>query len=490
MRLKLTENFKYQNLIIFTTHKNELLTPAKWRKQEKVCYQFILEYLKVRPSNSDKIPITQTFVPQLKQVILVKIGNDKESPSILSLGGQIGKLLLKSNLEQCSLLLPDHNKKNLPFFNQLPTLLEGILLGNYQFSEYITDPTAPQKRLKDLLIIGNQSDSLSKVIKHAEVRADSTNLARDCSNRPGNYLTPTQFKRECQQVAKETGLQFEALNETQMATQKMGCLLGVSKGSGEPAFLNILRHIVPPKKAPTIMLVGKGITFDSGGISLKPSIGMELMKHDMSGGAAVLGAMRMIGLLKPKINVIGLIPAVENLPGGNAIRRGDVLTACNGKTVEIISTDAEGRLILADALAYGVKKYHPDGVVDIATLTGACVVALGHYNMGMISNHNKVSERLIRAGKDTEEPVWPMPNEEVYLNYIKSKIADLKNVGGGAGGIIHGGQFLEYFVNETPWAHIDMAGMSNDVKHLDFQPKFGATGAGARLLAQFVLNWR
>ena len=490
MKLKFTKNMEQSKLILFTNRKNELLTSEEWEKQNGETGRFVRNYLKLPVVEKSEAPILQTYAPDLKQLVIVRLAIGKEPLSPLSIGGQLGKILLKLETNAFSLLLPDRNPKSALFWDHVQIFVEGLLLGLYRFDAYVTESQTSKSRMDTLTFVGTRSAALARSTQQAEINAVSANLARDCSNQPGNILNPAKFKQECQKVANETGLQFEALTEPQMKKLKMGCLLGVSQGSSEPAFLNILRYSARDKKAPTVMLVGKGITFDSGGISLKPSANMGEMKHDMSGGAAVLGAMRIIGLTRPDCNVIGLIPAVENLPGGNAIRPGDVLTACNGKTVEIITTDAEGRLILADALAYGVKRYQPDVVIDIATLTGACMIALGSYHMGMISNCQEVVKQLVQAGRLTEEPVWEMPNDKVYQKDIKSKIADLKNTGGRGGGMIHGGQFLEFFVDKTPWAHIDMAGMSNDIKHIDFQPENGATGAGARLLAHFVLHWK
>ncbi len=476
-------------MVLFATKKNELLASEEWRKQNEETDRFVRNYLNLPAVKKSEAAILKTYSPDLKQLVIVRLGIGKEPPTMLSLGGKLGNTLQKLEAEEIAILLPERNRRSAPFWNHAQSLVEGLLMGMYRFDRYMTEKTSGS-RLDTLLFAGIRTKEFTDSVKLAEIHAESANLARDCSNQPGNFFTPTKFKQECRKVAKETGLHFEALTEPQMKKLKMGCLLGVSQGSKEPAFLNIMRYSAGREKAPTLMLVGKGITFDSGGISLKPPANMGEMKHDMSGGAAVLGAMRIVGLTKPACNVIGLIPAVENLPDGNAIRPGDVLTACNGKTVEIVSTDAEGRLILADALAYGVKRFKPDAVVDIATLTGACMIALGHYNMGMISNNRRVAERLVRAGKAVEEPVWGMPNDRIYQKEIKSKIADLKNAGGRAGGMIHGGQFLEFFIDKTPWAHIDMAGMSNDIKHVDFQPENGATGAGARLLANFVANWK
>ena len=237
------------------------------------------------------------------------------------------------------------------------------------------------------------------------------------------------------------------------------------------------------------MLVGKGLTFDSGGISLKPAPKMDEMKFDMMGGAAVLGAMQAIGALKPNINVVGLIPASENLPGPTATKPGDVLTACDGTTVEVHNTDAEGRLILADAIAYGIKTYQPDGLVDLATLTGACVVALGHYHSALLTNDENLKKRVQAASLESGDPVWELPAHDIYKKQIEGEIADLKNVGGPDGGTITAALFLKHFVGETPWVHLDIAGTAWSAERIEYYPAKGATGTGVRLLVSLAEGW-
>ena len=269
----------------------------------------------------------------------------------------------------------------------------------------------------------------------------------------------------------------------------MGMLLGVSQGSNSPARLILSEYRTPGAKQ-TLAIVGKGVTFDSGGISLKPGKSMDEMKFDMCGAAAVLGAMYAVARLKPKINVIGVIPATENLPGGKAQRPGDIVTAFNGKKVEILNTDAEGRLILGDALSYSVKQYKPDAIVDLATLTGACVVALGHHATGALTNHASLMEQVRTAGEQSGDRVWELPNFPEYGELLKGKYGDLQNIGGPAAGTITGGKFLENFVGDTPWVHLDIAGTAWNVKYVDYQPANGATGVGVRLLIDLIQAWK
>ena len=244
------------------------------------------------------------------------------------------------------------------------------------------------------------------------------------------------------------------------------------------------------KNVQPVVLVGKGITFDSGGISIKPSDKMDEMKFDMMGGAGVLGAMLALAQLKPKINVIGLIPASENLPGPSANKPGDVLTACNGTTVEVINTDAEGRLILADALAYGIKTFQPDAVIDMATLTGACMVALGSYHSGLLTNDAALKAQVQAAAEASGDPVWELPSSDVYFKQIEGSITDLKNTGGKDAGTITAGLFLKHFVGKTPWVHLDIAGTAWNVERIEYYPTKGATGTGVRLLTELAMNWK
>jgi leucyl aminopeptidase len=303
-------------------------------------------------------------------------------------------------------------------------------------------------------------------------------------------MTPSILAEQARQMAKDCHLKCEVLDRKDIEKLGMGLLLGVAQGSEEPPKFIILEHRGGKRGQGNLVLVGKGITFDSGGISIKPADGMERMKYDMSGGAAVLGALRATALLNVPQNVIGLIPATENLPSGKATKPGDVHRAMNGKTVEIINTDAEGRLILGDALAYAAR-YQPIACVDLATLTGACVVALGHEAIGMMGNAQceALMDRLRQAGTRTGERVWQLPLWDEYLEHVKSDVADVKNVGmGRAAGSIAGAAFLAKFVDGYPWVHLDIAGTAWADREQPYKPK-GGTGVGVRLLTQMVLDW-
>jgi len=317
-----------------------------------------------------------------------------------------------------------------------------------------------------------------KAISRAEILGEANSLARRLAFEPGNILNPTEFARRTEQISAESGLKCEVLRQDDLEILGMNALLAVARGSREPAYLAVLHHRCSDPRPP-LLLVGKGVTFDAGGISLKPSQAMEEMKGDKSGAAAVVGAMTAIARLQVPRNITAVLPLVENLPGGSAQRPGDVVRTFSGKTVEIINTDAEGRLILADAIAWARERFTPAFIADIATLTGACVVALGYVRAGYFSNHPGLAEDLEEAGRKSGEKIWRLPLDDEYHEELTSDIADIKNLGGKWGGAITAAKFLEEFTGETPWCHIDMAG-------LDFfqnsKKPVGATGFGAMLL--------
>ena len=367
--------------------------------------------------------------------------------------------------------------------------VEGAILGGYRHTEFKSDDSDVPNCLEALTVMSSQRASASAVKVGAEtgrIVAEGAILARDLSNAPGNALTPRVLADTVRKMAHAKGITCNILDKKEIEKLKMGALLAVSQGSREPPRFIILEHGKSSKKKETLVLVGKGITFDSGGISLKPGAGMEDMKHDMSGAAAVAGAMQAIGELKPSLHVVGLIPASENLPDGKALKPGDVITAMSGKTIEIINTDAEGRLVLADALAYAAR-YNPAAVIDLATLTGACVIALGHAASGLMVNDVALADKVRKAGETTGERVWHLPVWKEHHDQIKGKTGDIKNTGGRAAGSLTAAAFLENFV-DYPWAHLDIAGTAYSAKASPYRPA-GATGEGARLLVQFVRDW-
>jgi leucyl aminopeptidase len=364
--------------------------------------------------------------------------------------------------------------------------VEGAIIGNYDGASYrTTDP--PRVWLASVTIAVADKAGADRGLERGRVLGESTNVTRELANEPGNALTPRVFADRAAALAKEAGLSVEVLDEKKIADLKMGLLLGVARGSAEPPRLVVLKH--EPKgaaKSPVLGLIGKGITFDTGGISIKPADNMDKMKDDMSGGAAVLGAMLAISRLQAPVRCIAVIPMTENMPGGRAVKPGDVLTSAEGKTVEILNTDAEGRLVLGDAVWYA-RQLGATHLVDVATLTGACVVALGKTTSGLFGRPDAWVEHVRRASDRAGDRSWPMPVWDDYKELFKSEIADFGNTGGRAGGAITGALFIKEFIGELPWVHMDIAGTAWAEDAKPYQPK-GATGVAVRTLAELALD--
>ncbi|PWT97168.1 MAG: leucyl aminopeptidase [Terriglobia bacterium] len=366
--------------------------------------------------------------------------------------------------------------------------IEGAILADFEPDRYKT--ADDRKSVESFTVITDEVvDGLARAAERGRVIGDAQNFTRELVNEPGNRLTPAKVVEAARKMASGYGLACEVLERPQMEELGMGALLGVAQGSAEPPALIVVRY--QPKKAhgsAHLGLVGKGVTFDTGGISIKPADGMEKMKYDMAGGAAMLGAMQALAQLAPPIPVTAFIPCVENMPGSRAQRPGDIVTAMSGKTIEVINTDAEGRLILADALTYA-RKQGCTHLVDAATLTGAIVVALGHYNVGLFSNDDSLRERVLAAAKAEGDRMWPMPLEDDYKEYLKSPFADLPNVGGRWGGAITAAMFLKEFAEDTPWVHLDIAGTAWLDEGKPFLAK-GPSGVPVRTLVRLAMTWK
>ena len=366
-------------------------------------------------------------------------------------------------------------------------VVEGTILGSYAFDEHRTELEDREAALVSMTVVEYSADAISAVRAGAsigQIVGESACWARDLVNQPANYLTPMLLAEAAHEMANEVGLACRVLEESDMSGLGMGALLGVAQGSQEPAKFITLEHNAGRTDLDTYVVVGKGITFDSGGISIKPTEGMGRMKSDMSGAATALGVLRAAAALDLPLRVIGLAPATENLPGGRAYKPGDVLESMSSLTIEVISTDAEGRLILADALHYA-KRYNPMGVVDLATLTGACVTALGHVACGLMGTEPDLLRKLEDASAATGERVWELPLHKEYAEQIESDVADVKNSGGRPAGAITGGMFLKRFATGYPWAHLDIAGTAWTDKTDGYLVK-GGTGFGVRLLVQWL----
>ena len=367
--------------------------------------------------------------------------------------------------------------------------IEGAILGDYEPDRYKTENLDERKVVESFSVLVPEVAPLVEPARRARILAEAQNFARDLVSEPGNRLSPAKLADRARQMAEEQGLECEVLDRERMQQLGMGALLGVAMGSAEPPALIVVRYR-PDSPAPEgvhLGLIGKGVTFDSGGISIKPSENMDKMKYDMAGGAAVLGAMRALAELKPSIPVTALIPAVENMPGGRAQRPGDIVTTLSGKTVEILNTDAEGRLILADALTYA-QRLGCTHLVDAATLTGAIVVALGYVHVGLFGGDDALLGRVASAAAAEGEKMWRMPLDDDYKEVLKSTFADLPNVGNRWGGAITAALFLKEFVDTTPWVHLDIAGTAWLEEGKPFSAK-GPTGVPVRTLACLALNW-
>jgi leucyl aminopeptidase len=367
---------------------------------------------------------------------------------------------------------------------------EGALLGLYQFTEYRTQDLEDVKRVSQLSFVapdGAQAD-LDRGLATAQVIADAIGHVRTLILHPSSVLTPTHFAEEAKRLGGEVGLTVRSLGESELEKLGFGLLLAVGRGSDEPSQFIVMEWKGGPEGEAPIVVVGKGMTFDTGGLGIKPGPGMEKMKYDMGGGGATLGILWAIAKLGLKRNVIGLIAAAENMPGAAAVKPGDVVTSYGGLTVEINDTDAEGRLVLADALAYAVKDLKAQAIVDMATLTGAVGVALGLEIAGAMGNHQGMVERVIACGERVGEKAWQLPLDESFDELVKSDIADLKNYGGRYAGASAAARFLEKFVGETPWVHLDIAGTGWTDKEKGYRVK-GPTGAPLRTVVDLVRGW-
>ncbi|HIE65748.1 MAG: leucyl aminopeptidase [Nitrospira sp.] len=459
---------------------------------------------------------TEGFAGKFLQTTLIRPNGKTGFPRLLIIGlgkrnevtldhirkgmGRAATLVREIELGEISIPVYAKQVRRVSIRDLSQAIIEGVLLGLYQFQRYKTERpntteiknctllSSDRKSILDIRIGANRGNRIAEAVRYV----------RDLCNTPSNMATPSHLAEEAVHIGAEHGMHVEVYDRSEIEKIGMGALLAVAQGTAEPPKFIVLEYegartdssikqSTRKKKKKPIVLVGKSVTFDSGGVSLKPSDKMELMKYDMSGGATVLGVMRVVAELNLPIHIVALLPATDNMPSGTAVHPGDVVTTLSGKTVEVINTDAEGRLCLADALTYAAR-YKPAAIIDLATLTGACVVALGQHAIGLMGNDQKLISQIENAGRETGERAWQLPLWESYFNQIKSDVADLKNVGGRGGGAITAGLFLKQFVGKTPWVHLDIAGTAwnHDGGH-PYIPK-GATGIPLRLLIQFLSN--
>jgi len=370
---------------------------------------------------------------------------------------------------------------------QIADFITGLSLRFYKFDKYQTKKRKEKKPLPKITLQVGDVSLAEQALRQADILVEGVTLARDLVNEPANILGPVEFADEIKKLEKY-GLKIEILGRKELEKEKMGALLGVAQGSERPPRLAILSWQGGKKEDAPLAFVGKGVVFDTGGISLKPGAGMEDMKGDMGGAAAVTGAMLALAARKAPVNAVGLVGLVENMPDGGAQRPGDIVTSMSGQTIEVINTDAEGRLVLADVLWYTKERFKPKFMINFATLTGAIMVALGKYHAGLFSNNDALAEHLSKAGISTGERVWRLPLGEDYDKIVDSKVADMRNSTGRLAGSICAAQFLQRFVGDTPWAHLDIAGTAMDAPTHEYNQSWGS-GFGVRLVDRLVADY-
>lgn len=380
-------------------------------------------------------------------------------------------------------IIPDKKDK------VVQAIVEGALLGLYQYTPYKTVGREDIKEMEQLNIVaeGEEYFFIESAVKKAKIITDAVYFARDLVSAPSNEMTPSIMAQKAEEIARRKKVTCKVLDKAKMGKMGMNSLLGVASGSNEEPKFIILEYAGGKKGVAPVVLVGKGLTFDSGGICIKPAEKMDEMKSDMAGGAAVMSTIMAAADLQLQLNIVGLIPATENMPSGTAYKPGDILKSYSGKTIEIVNTDAEGRLILADSLSYA-SLYKPAVIIDVATLTGACIIALGDDVIGMLGTDEKLKDKINKAAQETGELVWELPLWENYSELIKSDIADYKNSGGRVAGTITAAAFLSKFVGDFPWVHLDIAGPAWSGKDKSYIPK-GASGVTVRLLTEYLRNF-
>jgi leucyl aminopeptidase len=425
----------------------------------------------------------------LERVLLIGLGAKAESSleKIRQAAGSAMQLVIEKKLGQAAFKLPLDAQDN-ELTKQIQATAEGILLASYRYDQFLGEKAKKSRKLpKEIaLLIDNagEQQACELALATAQKICRAVILARDLVNAPGNIKSPAYLAEQAQEAANDSTLQCKVLGQKELLKEGFGALLAVAQGSAREPHLIILEHNGGSKDEAPVALVGKGVTFDSGGISLKPGEKMDEMKMDMAGGAAVIGTMLAAALLELPINLVGIVPTVENMPSATAYRPGDILTSLSGQTIEVLNTDAEGRLILADALTY-TKRFEPKLVIDLATMTGACIIALGHQATAVLGNDQKLVQSLLNAGEASGERLWQLPLWDDYDQQIKSDVADVKNTGGRAAGTITAAAFLKKFANDFRWAHLDIAGTAWRDKNQPYIPK-GGTGVGVRLLVAFL----
>lgn len=425
-----------------------------------------------------------------ERILFVGLGKEADFSlrALRQITSSTAQYLAKKQLGIFQLELSQVSLKKSTLAERIQAIAEGLLLADYRYDRYLPkDIPGSPVTLKQVGLLVSSADSVAsanEAVAAAEAIVGGVCFARDLVNAPGNLKSPEYLAMEAVAMAEQSGIKANLLDRRELERQGFGAMLGVAQGSERDPYLIVLEYRGGGENEKPIALVGKGVVFDSGGISLKPGEKMDEMKMDMGGAATVLGTMQAAAQLKLPINLVAVVPAVENMPSGTAIRPGDILTSLSGKTIEVLNTDAEGRLILADALTY-VGRYQPRFVIDLATLTGACIIALGNQAAAVLGNHDGLIRKLLKAGESSGERFWQMPLWKEYADQIKSDFADVKNIGGRAAGTITAAAFLQKFADQYQWAHLDIAGMAWAEQGRAGQPK-GGTGFGVRALIEYL----
>ena len=423
-----------------------------------------------------------------QRILLAGIGKKENltKDTIRNISGKIAQKARELKLKEFSIIVPPNVV--IDQISSVSQIIEGSKMSLYKFDKFKTEKA---EKSPDLTIVVSKSKKISQMIKTSEIIADGAIFTKSIANLPPNECTPSTLADFAKIMSKKNKMKCNIISKIELKKKGFGGITAVGKGSKNEPKLIVLEHNRGKRNEKPIVLVGKAVTFDTGGISLKPGASMDEMKFDKCGGCTVLGIMKAVSELKLPINIVGIIPSVENMPDAEAYRPGDIIKLFSGKTAEILNTDAEGRLILADALSYGEKHYSPKAIIDFATLTGACIVALGNNVAAIVSNDEKLALKIKDASKKTTEDVWELPLTQDFMDMIKSDVADMKNVGiGRAAGTITAAAFLKNAIEKTPWVHVDIAGVAwtqTATKEKSYNPK-GATGFGVRLILNYLQN--
>lgn len=427
-----------------------------------------------------------------KRLLLVGLGKEEELEleTLRKVAGGMSRTIRDLDVKKAAICLPYFTRAQLRTGEVAEGLIQAVIMGSYNNPYYKTKKLDEFKQLEELTVFGSTIDiaEISERANNGKIIGEAVNYCRKLSWGPGNLVTPSALAKEAERIGETYGVKVTVFDREQAKEVGLHSFLAVAQGTDEPPKFIIAEYGADKKGVDTVAIIGKGITFDTGGISLKPSQGMPLMKGDMTGGAVALAALEAISRLALNLHVVCIVPATDNMPDGKAYHPGDVVKSYSGQTIEVISTDAEGRMILNDALSYAAKNYDPDAMFDFATLTGSMYTAVGDFAIGYFANSDLVAEKLEAASKKSGERVWRMPLWEEYDSQIKSDVADYKHTGGRPGGAITAARFLSKFVMDKPWAHLDIAGHSEQKADKDYNPK-GSKGPAVRLIVDLLRNW-